>query len=180
MSTEPERWTTWADCLRYMNQSDRRRLIGLAKPDDGPPRDDRFEWIDVSTTSGTEPRWIKGRCHHKHVDPVATVTGELVRWLCTDCGTEWDPDEVPWPVPADMWRPVPPAPVRAAPEPRAPDVEILAGGHVLHRGRPAVHRDNRLVSCLREMWHGFKSVWPVCTLILWFALGHVITRYLGW
>lgn len=68
------------------------------------PDDDRWEWVDVSTYG--QPQWIKGECNHKTPEPVdAYPSGELVAWLCVDCGDTFEADR--WPVPEGMWRRIP-------------------------------------------------------------------------
>lgn len=154
-----------------------------------PWMDDRFEWVETTTHASHKRTWTKGACRHRDEarEPVDTVTGELVRWLCTDCGTEWDPDEAPWPVPADMWRPVPPAPVPAAPK-LVTEAEIIAGGYLLHRrklpggGWEVTHGDriiarrpdSWIVSYLREVRRFTKVAWPVYAGIIVYWLTFVI------
>lgn len=70
-----------------------------------PPDDDRWEWVQIGTWDNPN-QWIKGACRHKTPVPVdAYPTGELVAWLCPDCGGTFDPDR--WPVPEGMWRRIP-------------------------------------------------------------------------
>lgn len=77
-----------------------------AGPEDTPPDDDRWEWVNTATMSDAGPVWTKGACRHKTPEPVdAYPTGELVAWLCVDCGGTFEPDR--WPVPEGMWRRIP-------------------------------------------------------------------------
>jgi len=72
----------------------------------GDHMDPRWDWCEITTTADSHSQWIKGRCNHLTPEPVDVYpTGELVRWLCVDCGSEFDPDR--WPVPEGMWMPVP-------------------------------------------------------------------------
>lgn len=81
------------------------RLTILSSGSDGPPDDDRFEWVDTSTMAEPD-QWIRGRCNHMVPEPVdAYPTGELVAWLCPDCGGQFPAER--WPVPEGMWRRIP-------------------------------------------------------------------------
>lgn len=45
--------------------------------------DERWEWHEVSTLSGS--RWVRGRCRHADVVPVPSLDGETVAGLCLTC-----------------------------------------------------------------------------------------------
>lgn len=157
-----------------------------AGPEDGMPDDDRWEWVHVGTWDNPDP-WIKGRCNHETPEPVdAYPTGELVAWLCPDCGKEFDPDR--WPVPEGMWRRIP---------------VLFEGGPSgsLHKvdGQPVLRADKEhtpwwvwtgagiLVSLyhdlsLDEVWEWIKESaswvwfsWPVWACVVWY-----VGIILGW
>lgn len=52
------------------------------------PSDPRWEWIEVTQIGDRERRYIKGRCLHADVEPVKSVTGEVVARLCLTCDTQ--------------------------------------------------------------------------------------------
>jgi hypothetical protein len=106
---------------RLDNLTDRQRTFirrveeahQAGRPYTGEPDDDRWDWIETARFDG-QSEWIKGRCYHKTPEPVdAYPTGELVRWLCPDCGQTFEPDR--WPVPEGMWIRIP-DPVLNSPE----------------------------------------------------------------
>lgn len=58
--------------------------------------DPRWEWVCVPDLGGTE-FYVRGRCRHTEVIPVACVSGELVARLCLTCDQQWTvPLELRW------------------------------------------------------------------------------------
>lgn len=55
-----------------------------------PPKDDRWEWVNVRTMSDPDDVWIRGACRHKFQEPVYAIFSEpvLVAQLCLDCGRQ--------------------------------------------------------------------------------------------
>lgn len=72
---------------------------------DGPPDDDRFDWVELRTFGEARSTWVKGACYHRTPAPVDLRTGQLVAWWCGDCGQQFEWDR--WPVPDHLWVPLP-------------------------------------------------------------------------
>jgi hypothetical protein len=60
--------------------------------------DPRWEWVEIWEMGKPGPIYIKGMCNHlpEEVEPVRTVTGELVAHLCRTCDEQ---------LPAEIVRP---------------------------------------------------------------------------
>jgi hypothetical protein len=46
---------------------------------------DSREWIEVRTFGDRESTFIPGPCRHPDPEPIVTVAGETVGWLCPAC-----------------------------------------------------------------------------------------------
>jgi hypothetical protein len=163
------------------SQDDRQVILPdgmtITPLENGPagPEDDRFEWINIATVSDAGPVWTKGACRHRHPEPVDTYpTGELVRWLCVDCGEEFEPDR--WPLPEGMWRRIPERVLNS------PMTMAKENGQL----RFEVHH---VRGPFEAMWDGFVAVWerlrtaaelaficwPIWVWVIW-----VGGSWLGW
>lgn len=169
----------YKECKAYIDQADPAELTRLSKimpaptslaketddpfyggepdRDDGPPDDDRFEWVEDQFLGEAQPRWIKSRCNHLTPAPVDLRTGELVAWWCPDCGEQFDRDR--WPCPDDMWVPLPEV-IRHSGR-LAHDVVVLSSDHEYRGPCPHKHADwQRCAVCtapdtLKPWPHGF-------------------------
>lgn len=50
--------------------------------------DPRWEWVDVATLSDPGPVYVKAKCRHLEVAPVATFDGDVVAHLCLTCDAQ--------------------------------------------------------------------------------------------
>ena len=65
------------------------------RPDSGAVElDPRWEWHLVRGI-GVPDRWVKARCRHLEVDPVKSLSGEVVAQLCLTCDTQFPPPREP-------------------------------------------------------------------------------------
>lgn len=55
----------------------------MSHPIDYP--DDRFEWVEITSLSDPERKYIVQRCKHVDAVPVESVTGDIVAHLCLIC-----------------------------------------------------------------------------------------------
>lgn len=182
---------------RVMVLSQDMEITPLETSPAGPesPDDDRWEWINIATYADDGPVWTKGACRHRTPEPVdAYPTGELVAWLCVDCGQEFDPDR--WPVPEGMWRRIPvlfedgPSgslhKINGQPVLRADDDELH--DHWLVSGMILLSRETKgLVKIvwdelIEPVWYWIKAwaeiawlMWPVILVIGWY-----VGIILGW
>jgi hypothetical protein len=56
--------------------------------------DPRWDWVEVTAWGDPEPVYVKGRCNHLEVEPVESVSGELVARLCLTCDAQLPPQRV--------------------------------------------------------------------------------------
>jgi hypothetical protein len=57
----------------------------MATVDVSPQDDDSREWIEATTFGGRGPVYVPGPCQHPDPEPIVTVAGETVGWLCVLC-----------------------------------------------------------------------------------------------
>lgn len=89
-------------------ESEIEKIMDQAKRearDDGPPDDDRFDWVETRSFADARSTWTRGACYHRTPTPVDLRTGQLVAWWCKDCGQQFEWDH--WPVPSHLWVPLP-------------------------------------------------------------------------
>ena len=148
--------------------------ILMEAQNDGPPDDDRWDWVE--TTFGGQPEWTKGQCNHLTPEPVDSYpSGELVRWLCVDCGQTFEPDR--WPVPDGMWVRIP-DPVlnshRLKIGHKAPDVIVA------HKA--PVRTTTKVIDCLGSAWQGIKvaAEWAILTYAVWLVALFYLGILLEW
>ena len=193
------------DEIRRESAERMEKILFAEAEDDGPPDDDRWDWVE--TTFGGQPEWIKGQCNHLTPEPVDSYpSGELVRWLCVDCGQTFEPDR--WPVPDSMWVRIP-DPVLNSPEvpglftpgPGPNGFEKWAYGNtspgtaspvtvmsdrfaIMHKApdvivahKAPVRATTKVMDCLGSAWQGIKVAAEWA--ILTYAVWLVALFYLG-
>lgn len=130
----------------------------------GPDDDDRWEWIDTATVADAGPVWIKGQCRHTAPEPVdAYPTGELVAWLCPDCGDTFEPDR--WPCPEGMWRRIPERFMNS------PMTVRKTGGQLVFEVQKSPVGE--------RVWSGFVSVWEGLKRDHWFDVTMIALLTVG-
>ncbi len=56
-----------------------------------PALDPRWDWVEVHNIGRVEPHYVPGRCNHLELEPVTSVSGEVVAQLCRTCDAQLPP-----------------------------------------------------------------------------------------